>query len=494
MQPPLGEAREPNPFAGTLLAAPWEALERWIHRHDPVRERGVRETLVRAVRVAYLVVRDFLEDTVLVRAAALTYVTVLSIVPVLAVAFALAKGFGAYERLRQSVIKPFLDNIWGSAGSAPEGIEQLRRLVEKILQYVDETNFGALGTLGLVTLLWTVISLLSSVEKAFNKIWNVSRPRTLVRKVTDYLAIVVVTPIFLLTATAIGTAWSSAFLSEPDAQATTNVFVRWMRDSAFAGFLLPLMPVFTMWALLTFVYLTLPNTRVKFRSALLGGIVAGTLWHLLQFLHVKFQIGIANYNKVYAGFAAFPLFLIWLYFSWVIVLLGGLVAWAHQSEPSFRSSIPAGLGSQAFRELVALRSTLRVVRAFLRGEPPPTSAELARELDIEIGIADSVLLELEQAGVVAAVQETRGNTFLPAVDPERLTVKRVLDSLQGKSAASELPPKTNGDRELDRLLARLDEEQAGSAYNKNLRELVQESERDAARELGESGAPEPHTI
>lgn len=494
MQRPLAETGEPSPFAGTLLAAPWKALERWIHRHDPVRERGLREALVRTVRIAYLVVRDFLEDTVLVRAAALTYVTVLSIVPVLAVAFALAKGFGAYERLRESVIKPFLDNIWGRAGSAPAGIEQLRSLVERILQYVDETNFGALGTLGLVTLLWTVISLLSSVEKSFNKIWNVARPRTLVRKVTDYLAIVVVTPIFLLTATAIGTAWSSAFMSAPDAETTTSPFIPWVKDSALADVLLPLMPVFTMWALLTFVYMTLPNTRVKFRSALLGGIVAGTLWHLLQFLHVKFQIGIANYNKVYAGFAAFPLFLIWLYFSWVIVLLGGLIAWAHQSEPSFRPSIPGGLGSQAFRGLVALRSALRVVRAFVRGEPAPTSAELARELDVEIGIADSVLLQLEQAGVVAAVQDARGNVFLPAADPERLTVKRVLDSLQGKTAASELPPKTRGDLELDRLLARLDEEQAGSAYNKNLRELVQESERDAAREVSASGAPEPRTI
>lgn len=475
------EPPEANPFQFTILARGWDALQAWVQRNDPPPRKGKRAFLVRQARICYLVVRDFVADLCLLQSGALTYITVLSLVPVLAVAFALLKGLGAWERLRMGTIEPFLDRTWGAAGSGAEGLGQLRDVVERVLDFVQQTNFGALGTFGLLTLLYTVIHLLGSVERAFNTIWNVQRSRSLVRKLTDYLAMVVVTPVFLLTATAAAAAGQNSRFGD------------WMHDTFQLGGLterlLALTPLFTMWVLLTFVYWTLPNTRVRFASALVGGLFAGTLWHLAQLLHVKFQIGVANYNKIYAGFAAFPLFLVWLYVSWVIVLLGAELAWAHQAERNFRPTVRGRHGSQAFRDLVALRSMLRVARAFLRGAKPPTSAEIADEIGVDHGMADGLLRQLEQSGLVAVLESPGSAAFVPARDPGLITIQGVLEALKGASATTELPARDQADHELDRLIVQLDGERTGSAYNKSLRDLVEESEREDVRGATKLGAP-----
>lgn len=482
MQNPAVDPREGQPFQQPWLAAGWERFARWVTRLEPDRTHGLPAFAQRGARIAFLAVRDFFRDRCMLRSSALTYVTVLSLVPLLAFAFALAKGLGAYHKLRVDTIEPFLENLWGKPGEAPEGIEQIRQTVNGVLDFVQTTDFGTLGTFGLIVLLYTIVRLLGSIEQTFNQIWGVQRARSFVRKLTDYLAMVVITPIFLLTATAAATEASG--LAQSQITAVSN----WMQQHlGFAGLVQTLfvgLSLATMWVALTFVYLTLPNTKVRWRSALFGGFVAGTAWHVLQVLHVKFQVGIANYNAIYAGFAAMPLFLVWLYFSWAIVLFGAELAWAHQTEPNFRPALRGRDGEPAFRELVALRAMARVARAFLRGEPAPSSQAIAEEFGLAHGTVEGLLRALEARQLVVALEGEGASAFLPARDPGLISVKAICDALRGDSGRDELPPKDAADRVVDRVLAKLDQELAGSAHNKTLRELVAESEREARPSAG----------
>ncbi|MBI5435345.1 MAG: YihY family inner membrane protein [Planctomycetes bacterium] len=469
--------REERLFQNPWLARLWDGFARWVTKLEPEHATGLVASGQRGARIAYLAVRDFFRDRCMLQSSSLTYVTVLSLVPLLAFAFALAKGLGAYDKLRADTIEPFLTRTWGVRGTAGEGIETIRQTIDKVLDFVQSTNFGTLGTFGLIMLLYTVVRLLGSIEQSFNQIWGVQRSRSLVRKLTDYLAMVVITPIFLVTATAAATAASS--LAESQIQAisgwmTEHLGFGGLVETLFAGVSLALM-----WLALTFVYLTLPNTKVRWGSALFGGFVAGTAWHVLQVLHVKFQIGIANYNAIYAGFAAMPLFLVWLYFSWAIVLFGAELAWAHQAEPNFRPALRGRDGEPAFRELVALRSMVRIARAFLRGEPAPSSQAIAEELGLAHGTVEGVLRVLEAREIVVVREGDLASTFLPARDPGLISVKAIFDALRGSSGRNELPPREAADRVVDRLLVRIDQELAGSAHNKDLRELVAEIERDA---------------
>ncbi|MCK6448847.1 MAG: YihY family inner membrane protein [Planctomycetes bacterium] len=476
MQHPAIEPREGQPFQNPWLSALWERFARFATKLEPERATGFVSVAQRGARIAFLAVRDFFRDRCMLQSSALTYVTVLSLVPLLAFAFALAKGLGAYEKLRNDTIEPFLVRTWGPRGSAPEGIETIRRTVDQVLDFVQGTNFGALGTFGLIVLLYTVVRLLGSIEQAFNQIWGVQRSRSFVRKVTDYLAMVVITPIFLVTATAAATAASSL------AQDQIAAISGWMTEHlGFGGFVETLfagLSLAMMWIALTFVYLTLPNTKVRWGSAFFGGFVAGTAWHVLQVLHVKFQVGIANYNAIYAGFAAMPLFLVWLYFSWAVVLFGAELAWAHQAEPNFKPALRGRDGEPAFRELVALRAMVRIARAFLRGEPSPSSQALADELGLAHGTVDGILRSLETRGLVAAREDDSSTTFLPARDPGLISVKAIVDALRGDSGRTEVERTAAADRVVDRVLAKLDSELAGSAHNKDLRALVAETERE----------------
>jgi membrane protein len=488
MQNPALDPREGQPFQNPWLAAGWERFARWVTRLEPAEASGVAASLQRGARIAFLATRDFFRDRCLLQSSALTYVTVLSLVPLLAFAFALAKGLGAYDKLRTDTIEPFLVRTWGARGTAPEGIETIRRTVDQVLDFVQGTNFGALGTFGLIVLLYTIVRLLGSIEQAFNQIWGVQRSRSFVRKVTDYLAMVVITPVFLVTATALTTAATSLAKTRIDA------ISGWMTEHlGFGGFVETLfagLSVAMMWIALTFVYLTLPNTRVRWGSAAFGGFVAGTAWHVLQVLHVKFQVGIANYNAIYAGFAAMPLFLVWLYFSWAIVLAGAELAWAHQAEPNFRPALRGRDGEPAFRELVALRAMVRLAHAFLSGDRAPSSQSIAEELGLAHGTVEGVLRALERGGLVVASETGEPSTFLPARDPGLISVKAILDVLRGDSGRAELLPRDAADAVVDRLLAKLDLEFASSAHNKDLRALVAELERES-RAIGDGLAERP---
>lgn len=374
----------------------------------------LRRQAYRAARIAYLTVRGFREHGASTHASGLTYVTVLSIVPLLAMGFSVAKGFRAYDRLRADVVEPFLDRTFGPDSADGTGSE-LRSAIDQVFGFVESTDFGSLGAIGLLVLVWTAIKLLSAVEHTLNEIWGVKRARTLARKFADYLSLVIVVPLLLVAATTVTTAIQSDHLPAHLGEA-------WAKLLAFV----------TTTAGFTMVYLLVPNTRVRVTSAIIGGLFAGVLWQVAQVAHVSFQIGVARYNAIYSTFAALPVFLVWLFVSWSILLIGAELASAHAQEPAFRRSFQALRLGPLARRVAALRVCALAARAFATGSAPPEASRVARAIELPEALVLEVARDLDAGGVLRSV-ETEGEdlALVPARSPEEIRLTDVLDAVEG---------------------------------------------------------------
>ncbi|MCP3920588.1 MAG: YihY family inner membrane protein [bacterium] len=457
-----------------------------------------RALFYKTSRVLFLGIRGFVKDRCLNRASALTYITVLSLVPLLAFAFSVAKGLGAYETLLNDTVHPFLDQTFGVL--PPDGVEppvapvpetegaqgdapvaqgdaqlatatsvELRRAIDKILQFVQDTNFASVGAFGLLILVYTVVKLLGSVEQSFNDIWGVHKPRGFLRKLSDYLSIVVVVPILLVAATGV-----SATLQNPAAKAflteKLHLGALWSRYVQFLPLLVP-------WIAFMALYLFMPNTRVRFRSALLGGIVGGTLWQIAQILHLKFQVGMAKYSAIYSTFAAFPIFLFLLYTSWVTVLFGAELAYAHQNEPAYRQIARTREQDHAFKEACAIRAMTRIAVAFLRGARPWRISSLAAELNVPERTLEQIVQHLRGADIVATAEDDDEFEYelLPARDLTRIMLTDVFDALRDKKRPVRLPAEGALDSSVDAALERYESERQGARYNVTMQALAQDA-------------------
>ncbi len=467
-------------------------VTRGIWLKDPAEMPFLRAHFVRFARVVVLTVRGFYRHRVMIQAAALTYYTVLSIVPVLAVSFAVARGLGAYDDLKERAIVPFLDRfttvegeaVGAAAEGAGAGSSDLRVAVDQILAFVDQTDDLPLGIVGTFLFLYAAVKLLAAAEGALNDIWGLHRGRSWTRRFTDYIAFIVVTPILLLVGTA-GMGWLRALNKLPKLGEVDL--------GGFAAFVLQGVPFLVFWVALTFAYVALPNTRVRLRSALLGGAVAAFLWLASQFLYIELQVGIANYNALYASFAAFPIMLFWIFLSWAIFLIGAELGYAHQSVPLYTSIARMGVVDQAFRESLGLRLSARIADAFLAGRPPRGSSELAAELGVSPRAVNQVLEALVARDLLAQTVEGDQDCYLPARDPETISVADVMVALRTEEGAQPAPVQTRLDERVDRILEGLDRDVRGSLHNYSLRELAlagreAEGEVPAGSEL--RGAPE----
>jgi len=437
-------------------------------------------------RVVFLAVRGVIEDRCLIRASALTYITVLSIVPLLAFVFSVAKGLGAYESLKLNTIDPFLAGVIGPSPEAATAAADLRVAIDQMFEFVAQTDVGKLGTFGLAILVYVVLKLLGSIERSFNDIWGVRKSRNLGRKFADYLSMVIIVPIFLVSATTLTAALQA--LGETDDPGFLREWLQ--RLGPLIAFALKFGSLVAMWLGFAFAYKFMPNTKTRISSALIGGIVGGSLWHLAQILHVKLQLGMASYNALYAGFAAFPVFLVWIYASWVTVLVGAEFASAHQNEPAYRQIARSRHHDHAFKELLALRAMARVAAAFLEGRVPYSVQALADSLGVPARSVDEVLARLRDHEIVAIADEDTDPTVLPARDLERITMKQIVDALKGTRGRVEIPATDPVDALVDALFATFEEDREHSHSNRTLRDLAEaclREERDA--EPVAEGAP-----
>ncbi len=336
---------------------------------------------LRQAQILWLVVRDFKADNCMLRASALTYATLLSIVPLLALMFSLLKGLGA-----QNVLEPFLvENL--AIGS--------QEVVGTIFRYIENTHFGRLGAIGLIVLVLTVLALLSNIEKSFNHIWRVQETRTLMRRFADYFSVVLLSPLLILAAVSISTSLQSQTL------------VLKLLETAYVGeallLLFKLIPFVVMWAAFIFLYLFMPNTRVRIQAALVGGVVGGTLWQLLQWGYVYFQVGVGKYNAIYGTMAALPIFIVWLYLSWMIVLFGVELTYAIQNIGTVRQDLGAERINFACRQRLALTVLVLTGEAFYRGEAAWSRERIGGELKLPPRVVGELLDGLVRLGLLAVL-------------------------------------------------------------------------------------------
>lgn len=390
-------------------------------------------------------------DQILLRAHSLTYLTLLSLLPLLALAVSLVDLLGVSADLTRLI-----------AGQIAAGSPEAARFIE---ERAENLEFGALGTLGGAVLLGTTILAVGSVEKALNGIWGVTKQRPWVRRVPDYLAVVLVAPLLLGIAISLATTLQSQWVVQ------RLLETPYFEDLLRVG--LRQAPTVLLVGAFSLLYWFLPNTSVRIPSALLGGLVAGILFMLAQRVYVGFNMGAARYDAVFGTFAALPLLMVWIYISWTIVLLGAEIAYAHQTLPTVRREArggPLSLGAAA-RESIGIAVALESARAFRDARPVWTPIGLADDLDLPLRTVQEVAEKLEAAGLLIASGEREGGYQLgrPA---EQVRVADVLVAIRGERASRALPESAVG-RRVQEVVREIDANEAKASEAHTLRDLLE---------------------
>ncbi len=379
--------------------------------------------LIRQLRIIILAVRGFDEDKCKFRASALTFFSLLLVVPVIAVMFGIAKGFGLQDRVEAQIVAKM------------QGQEEIAgKIIAFAKSLLEQTSGGLIAGIGVAFLFWTIIKLLGNIESSFNEIWGVKKPRSLGRKFSDYLSTMLICPILLVMSGSTTVFVSSQVQLLMQKISILGIF------APVVTLLLKLLPYCTLWIAFTFIFIFIPNTKVRFRSGLIAGIVGGTIFQLVQWAYINFQIGAAKYGAIYGSFAALPLFLLWLQISWLVVLFGAEVSFAHQNVETYEFEPDCLSVSYSFKKLLALLIVQRLVGNFSKATEPSTAAQISHELEIPIRLVREILYELTEAGVISEVgtAQERETAYQPAVDTNLLTVKYVVDALE-KHGSADIP-------------------------------------------------------
>lgn len=404
-----------------------------IFRRDASEWRSpVVRWFVQQYKLVFYTARGLLEHGTIIRSAALTFYTLMSLVPILAVVFAVVKGFGLADGLVQSLYSLF--------PQSPELIDYVVAFAEKALA---RTQGGVVAVVALVMLFWAVIRVFGSIEKAFNNIWEVKVKRSLARQWSDYIAIVMIVPVLWIIAGAVGS-YAREWLGFGDGWG-----YRLLSRSV---------SLLVIWVMFVFSYMVIPNARVRFTSALTAGIVAGTAFALFQWGYFYVQRWMTSYNAIYGSFAALPLFMIWMQTSWEILLFGGELSFAYQNIARFGEERESLRISYDQRRKVLLAVMLAIVGRFRdQGGAMPVE-DIRQQLDLPTRIVNDVLYQLVQAGQLIAVpmgDNERDMAFVPAHDIGSLTVCGVLESVERAGeivfVMDATPRLTRVDQELERL-------------------------------------------
>lgn len=376
----------------------------------------------RFLRIIFIAFQGFNEDKVQQQASALTFYSLLSIVPVVALLFAIAKGFGLERKLETEIRTNF------------EGHEEvLNQVFSFSTSLLDNTQGGLIAGIGVVVLLWSVMKVLGNIEESFNSIWQVKKSRTLIRKFTEYLSIMLVSPILVILSSSV-----TVFIStQVEGITESNDLIGSIGPALF--FLVKLTPYAVFMALFTFLYMVMPNTKVNWRAALIAGVLAGTAFELTQFAYINFQFGMARYNAIYGSFAALPLFLVWLQISWLIVLFGAEISFAYQHVDQYQFRLDSREISPRYVRLIALLLTHELIRLFDQGKPPPNLTDISDNLDIPKRLTSKVMERLVHSKMVNEVlQDDEEVAYQPASSTDRITLVSILTALD-QQGVDELP-------------------------------------------------------
>lgn len=423
---------------------------------DPSGLRPLRRFGVQLLQSTSVVVREFIADQCLLHASALAFATLLSIVPLLALMFALLKGLGAEIDLEILI----LNHV--APGSA--------ETVDALFSYVSNTSLGKLGTVGLITLVLSVLTLLTNIEKSFNHICGVSETRSLARRFSDYFSITALGPVLLVAAISMTTTLESQSL------------VKHLLGMELVGHALliffQIFPYLAMWAAFTGLYLFMPNTRINLQAAILGGAFGGILWQIVQAGYINFQFGVSRYNAIYGTMAALPIFMIWIYVSWLIVLLGLEVTFAVQNLKTIRQELSRGEISFEGRETAAIAILVATGATFMQGKPALSAVELSSRLHLAPRMTRNLLQTLVRLGFLAELAGSRNepDAYQPARSLETLTPLDVVEALRRDGEAAATGRMGAAGRAAHDLRTRIDAGLAASLEGLTLGEMVQLAE------------------
>jgi membrane protein len=351
-----------------------------------------------------VVTARYRDDVLNLQAMSLTYSTLLSLVPFLAVMFSVLKAFGA-----QNALEPFLAQMLQPLGT------EASQVTNTIINFVDNIRVGVLGGAGVAMLFYTVVTLVAKIEDALNQIWRLPRSRTWSQRVTAYLSVVLVGPVMVFTALTLTASAQSYWLVE-------RLF-----EIGFVSYIFTLttsvMPFLLLCATFTFLYKLIPYTQVRFSSALIGGAAAGVLWQVVGMAFAAFVANSARYEAVYSSFAIMVVFLIWLYTGWLIFLIGAEVTYFHQYPSAFVREALAGGRGHRYEEWLALSALAEITRRHFSEEPPWQATELAAYLGVPS--LEHRIDQFVRAGILLRSAEPEGVAL--ARPPESLAVKDILD-------------------------------------------------------------------
>ena len=364
-----------------------------------------------------LVISELTAKRVFDSAAALTYSTLLAIVPIMAVVFAVARGFG-YSKYIETWFRDML-------ASQPQAAEIIIGFVNS---YLVHTKSGIILGLGLLFMLFTVLMLVSNIEKTFNDIWQVKKPRSLFRTITDYIAMLFLVPIIIVILAGV-----SIFMATIAQNLDQYVVI-----GSVAHFLIDLTPYLLMSAAFFALYVFMPNTKVHMKSAILPAILAGTAMQWLQLFYIHSQLWVSSYNAIYGSFAALPLFMLWVQFSWTICLVGAELTYTIQNleESAFLSD--AKSMSYRYRMMLSALLLSLICKRFSEGGKPYTALELKLATNIPIRITSELLYDMSKAHLILETvgidEKEEDPVFLPAESLENLSVGAMVDRLEAQGS------------------------------------------------------------
>lgn len=364
------------------------------------------------VKKLILAIRFFVNKGVMDTASALTYSTLLAIVPIVAVVFAIARGFGFNKYIEQW----FLDTL----ASQPQAAEIIVGFVNS---YLVHARSGVILGIGLVFMLWTVLMLIHNIELAFNRIWQVSQQRSLVRTITDYISFFFLAPIIIVLTSGI-----SIFVSTMAKQTE-----EYMLLGPMVRFLIGVMPYVIMSCVFIGLYVLMPNTRVRFRYAIVPGILAGVAMQMLQLFYIKGQILLSSYNAIYGSFAALPLFMLWVQFSWTICLFGAQLCYTNQNLEEFAFLAKTDDISHRYRLLLSAMLMNRICCRQMHDQKPYTAFRLKMETGIPIRITNDLLNDLVDVRLLVRVGDNdkgKDPVYYPALSADQLTLGAMVDRLE----------------------------------------------------------------
>ncbi len=373
----------------------------------------------KCLRVIVSSFKKFQQDRCTLRASSLTLYSIFAIVPVMAMAFGIAKGFGFQQFLEGKVLVIF------------EGREEIiKNVLEFSNNLLEKTHGGPMAIIGVILLMYSLVKLMGHIENAFNQIWGVKEGRPILRKITDYMTISIAAGLLVI------------FSSSANIFVTTRFknFMEYLNLQAglenLISFGFNIFPFLSIWVLFVFFYVLIPNKKINVTAAAVGAIIAGTIFQLVQIFYLKFQVGVSNYNAIYGSFAALPLFLIWLQLSWVVLLYGAEIAVVWENTAGLETDgldydMDYGKLSLHQQKLVALRMVLFCVKRFAQGGVPATDLEISNELKLPVKIIKIFLEKLMASNLLFQVTSSQGSQgYSPAIDIESLTIMDVITAFE----------------------------------------------------------------